>query len=342
MMTPVGLTAAETAASVRAGTARFCPIDARDKQFDPFTIAEVPPDALPPLAEAADVTGLTARERRLLRLATMPLREAASPLVGLSEKPGLCLALPETETAIPLDRQAFAGRLDRQVPGLFNPASVDASHVGRAGGLIAVGQAVLTIHGGADFMLAGGVDTYCDLYVLATLDRDERIKSDANRDGFIPGEGAAFLLLASARAAAARGLPALARLSPAALGFEPGHLESSEPYRGDGLAAALGQLVSGGMVESPVGEIYSSINGESHWSKEWGVGYLRNRAAFSPEYRMQHPAESFGDVGAACGPLMVGLAALGMRGRYRQSPALVYGSSDRGPRAAVVVSTPHH
>jgi 3-oxoacyl-[acyl-carrier-protein] synthase-1 len=56
---------------------------------------------------------------------------------------------------------------------------------------------------------------------------------------------------------------------------------------------------------------------------------------------MHHPAESFGDVGAASGPLMVGLAALGFGARYRQSPALVYASSDRGHRAAIVVSAAH-
>ena len=47
---------------------------------------------------------------------------------------------------------------------------------------------------------------------------------------------------------------------------------------------------------------------------------------------MQHPADCVGDVGSAAGPLMVGLAALGMRGGYHRSPALVYSSSDRGGR----------
>jgi 3-oxoacyl-[acyl-carrier-protein] synthase-1 len=66
---------------------------------------------------------------------------------------------------------------------------------------------------------------------------------------------------------------------------------------------------------------------------------MRNRDAFLPVYRMHHPADSFGDTGAASGTLMVGLAAVGIRNRYRRSPALVYGSSDRGPRAALVVAT---
>jgi 3-oxoacyl-[acyl-carrier-protein] synthase I len=79
------------------------------------------------------------------------------------------------------------------------------------------------------------------------------------------------------------------------------------------------------------------MNGESHWAKEWGIGFLRNRAAFSERHGLHHPADSLGDTGAACGPILVGLAALGIRDRYRRTPCLVYGSSDRGPRAALAV-----
>jgi 3-oxoacyl-[acyl-carrier-protein] synthase-1 len=57
---------------------------------------------------------------------------------------------------------------------------------------------------------------------------------------------------------------------------------------------------------------------------------------------MHHPADSFGDTGAACGPILVGLAALGIKAGYRRAPALVYGSSDRGLRAATIVSAALH
>ena len=50
MMTAVGLTAVETAASVRATTMRFTESAFRDHRSDPITLAEVPDDGLPPLA----------------------------------------------------------------------------------------------------------------------------------------------------------------------------------------------------------------------------------------------------------------------------------------------------
>jgi 3-oxoacyl-[acyl-carrier-protein] synthase-1 len=341
MLTPIGLTAKETAASARAGTARFTPTEMRDRRFDKFTLAQVPEDGLPPLADAlARETGPTLREHRLIRLGAMPLRECLSGLSASGITPPLCVALPEMATKRPIQPARFLDRFAVQVEGAFDPARSDASHSGRAGGLVALAQAASAIQQGvADFVIAGGVDTHRDPYVLGTLDLEGRVKSLLHNDAFVPGEAAAFVLLAGARAAAAHRLPLIARLSPVALGFEPGHLYSPEPYRGEGLAATVAQLVDGGVVEAPIAEVYSSMNGESHWAKEWGVTYLRNRAAFKPTHGTHHPADCYGDPGAASAPLLLGLAALGIDARYRAAPALVYASSDRGQRAAVLVNT---
>jgi 3-oxoacyl-[acyl-carrier-protein] synthase-1 len=127
-------------------------------------------------------------------------------------------------------------------------------------------------------------------------------------------------------------------VGPVALGEEPGHLGSSTPFRGDGLAATVRSLVTLAALEQPVGEVYSSMNGESHWSKEWGVAFLRNRAAFDPDHGMRHPSDCYGDVGAATGPMLVGLAADGLSRGYRRGSIMVYASSDSAPRAATIVT----
>ncbi len=339
MVTAVGLSAAETAASVRAGTARFAETRILDKRFLPFVLAEVPEDGLPELAEELAKKSLTAREARMIRLAAAALGECLKSLPAGEPPPGLSLALPENETTRPLDHRAFLDCLGRQTKWRFDPKWSDASHRGRAGGLAAIGQASELIRmGRAKFTLAGGADTYRDLHILGTLDVEKRVKSAANLDGFIPGEGAAFLLLADRGAASEAGLAPWGAVSIVTQSVEPGHLNSEEPYRGDGLAQAVQQLAQSGSLASPIKEVYSSMNGENHWAKEWGVARLRSKARFSAEHGMHHPADCYGDTGAACGPLMAGLAALGVRGGYRGSPCLVYGSSDAGPRAAIVVS----
>ncbi len=339
MITAVGLSAAETAASVRSGTARFAGTSIRDKQFEPFVLAEVPEDGLPELTEELAKEVLTAREARMLRLATAALGECLKSLPAGEPPPGLSIALPETETTRPLEHQVFLKRLGQQTSGRFDPKWSDASHRGRAGGLAAIGQASEPIRmGRAKFMLAGGVDTYRDLYVLGTLDMKRRVKSAANLDGFIPGEGAAFLLLADRSAASGAGLAPWGTVSVVTQTMEPGHLYSEEPYRGDGLAQAVQQLAPSGALLGPIQEVYSSMNGENHWAKEWGVARIRSNGTFSTEHGMHHPADCYGDTGAACGPLMAGLAALGIKEGYRGAPALVYASSDHGQRAALSVS----
>jgi 3-oxoacyl-[acyl-carrier-protein] synthase-1 len=341
MLTAVGLSAPETAASVRTATMRFAETSIRDHRFEPFTLAEVPEEGLSPLVESvASTTGLTSREMRILRLAPAALLECLVPLRDIPDRPGLVLALPETSTTSPIESDSLLRLLERQTGGAFDVSRSDASAVGRAGGLVAIQRAADEIRAHrARFMVAGGVDSYRDLYVLGTMDMEKRVKSSAHLDGFIPGEGAAFLLLTSEANASRSGLTPLARLSSLALGFEGGHLYSEAPYRGDGLAGTIQTLTSTADADWPFREIYSSMNGENHWAKEWAVSFLRNRAAFDDDHGMQHPADCFGDTGAACGPLMVGLAALGMVGGYRQSPALVYGSSDFGARAALSVSS---
>ena len=340
MMTAVGLTAPETAASVRAATMRFVETPIRDSQFEPFTLAEVPDDGLPPLVDAvAGEHTLTDRERRMLRLGALPLLEAVASLPTGERSPGLALALPEMQPGRRLDGARFLSFFARQIESRFDLTRSFAVDEGRAGALVAIARAAQVIRGGqASVMLAGAIDTYRDLFVLGTLDAEQRVKSQRNHDGFIPGEGAAFLLLASAELVARAGIPPLGRLTRVALDEEPGHLYSDTTYRGEGLARTFAQLLSSGDVGAPVAEVFSSMNGESHWAKEWGVGYIRNRSGFLEDVTIQHPADCYGDTGSASGPLLVGLAALGMRDGYRRSPSLVYCSSDRGPRAALAIS----
>jgi 3-oxoacyl-[acyl-carrier-protein] synthase-1 len=337
MMTAVGLSPAETLASVRAGTARFVTSDFRDHLFEPMTVAEVPPDALPPLVDTLAREPLPAREARMLRLATTPLQQAATSAAHAPPRLPLYLALPETETRIPLDKQQFLNRLAAQTPAIDLPKSL-AEFSGRAGSLAAIGSAARAIADGqVPFALAGGVDSFLDPFLLATLDMESRLKSASHLDGFIPGEGAAFLLLAARSAAEGIRARPLAKLSPVAQAMEPGHLYSKEPYRGEGLSQALAQLFVAAPPPSPIAAVYSGMNGESHWGKEWSIAFLRNRKFITPAARLHHPADCYGDIGAAAGPLLVAQAAHGISSGYRPDPALIICSNDHAPRSALQV-----
>jgi 3-oxoacyl-[acyl-carrier-protein] synthase-1 len=338
MMTSVGLTAPETAGSIRASIARYGESRFTDPQFDPYVLAEVPDGALPRM-DAAERVNRAPRDLRLLRLGIRPLLEALAALPKDAEPPPLALALPELR-ANPADSHRFLETLSRHVHGRFDVVLSTALDHGRAGALRAIDRAADAVRSGrVKFAIAGAIDTYRDEEILAALERDERVKTATRLDGFIPGEGAAFVLLANEAHARKASIRPLAALTRVALADEPGHLYSDVPYRGDGLAGALTALLASGEVSAPIADVLSSMNGESHWAKEWGVAFVRNRAAFRDGHGMHHPADCFGETGAACGPLLIGLAAFGIRDGYCKSPCLVYCSSDRGPRAALAVTT---
>jgi 3-oxoacyl-[acyl-carrier-protein] synthase-1 len=190
----------------------------------------------------------------------------------------------------------------------------------------------------AEYVLLGGVDSLIDLYVLGTLDMQGRIRNEINSDGFSPGEGAAFLLLTRTDHAAKKNLQPLAQILGCGMGHESGHIYAEEPYLGEGLAGTFSALISEANPSSAIGSVYSSFNGERYWGKEFGVARLRNSAAFLPDHQMEHPAECFGDLGAAHGAMLAALAIHGVQKHYRHSPCLVYASSDYGERGAVLLA----
>jgi 3-oxoacyl-[acyl-carrier-protein] synthase-1 len=337
-VSPIGLSLGETAASARARLARLREIEWRDRRFQPFIVGAVPDAGLPELDLELSAQHLQYRESRMLRLAHVALEQALKPLAGYEAAIPLLLALPEHHTTKPIDPKTFLSRLAKQTKATFDlPRSIAAPN-GRAAGLMAFRRATVLLEANeAEFVLVGGVDSLIDLYVLGTLDMQGRIRNEVNSDGFRPGEGAAFLMLTLASTAAKKGLQPLAQVLGSSMGQEAGHIYAQEPYLGEGLAATFAGLFAESPPPMPIGCVFSSFNGEHYWGKEFGVAWLRNSAAFVPDHQMEHPAECFGDLGAAHGIMIVALAVHGLFKHYRQSPCLVYASSDYGGRAALLL-----
>ncbi len=322
MRTPVGVDAIETSSSVRAGVARFGECAWLDAGRQAMVVAKVEDGAQEEIAQR-HALGSSACERRLLRLASGPLRELRH--AAGSRRPRAFIAIP--------DRLGDAPTLLTELCGILGPVGGFVPvREGRAGGLSAVAAAARAIRNGeAELAIAGGVDSYIDLRTLAELDRERRLRSDANRDGFIPGEAAAFLLLGMRGA----GTP-LALLGADGIGHEPGHLGSPEPYRGDGLSGTLARLFEASPA-TRVRESWSTMNGESHWAKEWGIAGIRHRQRFVDGHALHHPADCLGDTGAASGAVIAGLAALRLSRRPDIGTMLLLASADHGPRTALLM-----
>jgi len=339
LLTPVGLSARETAASTRSRTARLTSIEWRDGRFRRFTVGIVPEDGLPPLRSELEKLPLTCREHRMLRLAQPALEEALEALPPSAGPVPIFLGLPELHTRIPIANVQFLARLAQQSGAPANlPASL-AFAQGRASALLALEQARDCLSAGRTaFAVVGGVDSQVDHYILGTLDMQHRVRNEVNPDGFAPGEGAGFLLLTSREQAQRRRLPILGAVLGIAKAKEEGHLDSEVPYKGEGLAAAFAALFATVPDAPKVGCVFASFNGEHYWAKEFGVAMLRNRGRFLEDHKMEHPAECFGDLGAAHGAVMLGLAALALRRACTGTCTMVYSSSDRGDRAVALLN----
>jgi 3-oxoacyl-[acyl-carrier-protein] synthase-1 len=336
MITAVGLSAAETAGAVRAGIVGVRATPFLDLRDEPILMGVVPDDHLPDLAdELGERHTLGERQARTLALGGAALAEALASVPGLARVP-LLLAVPDDEDAPPpadmLAQLAFQARADLDLARSRTFAG------DRAGGMIALAHALAELGaqpGGA--IVVGGADSFLDMLLLHDLDEEGRLKAAGVYDGFRPGEGAAFVVLGAPGLAARRGLHALARIESAAVAVEVGHRHSDLPYRGDGLAAAVAAAIGAAGVTAPIRTVYAGLNGEHLGAKEWGVASLRHADRFAPGVEIHHPVECLGDVGAALGPALIALAAIGIQRGYRGSPCLVWCSSDREPRGAAVL-----
>lgn len=338
LVTPIGLSLDETAASARARVARLHEIDWYDRRFEPFIVGTVPDEGLPPLDDDLMKEPLQYRESRMLRLAHAALEQALTPLPQDAGPVAVLLGLPEHHTTQEIDGRRFLARLATQSKAALDLKRSVAAPRGRAAGVMALKQAVTRLErGDCEFVIVGGVDSLVDLYVLGTLDLQGRVRGETVSDGFSPSEGAAFLLLTSDAKAKKHSLTVLARVTGASLGKEAGHFYAEEPYMGDGLAGAFTDLLESTKPAAPIGCVYASFNGERYWAREFGTARIRNAKHFADDLQMEHPAECFGDLGAASGPALAAIAAHGVANGYRRTPCLAYASSDYGDRAALLL-----
>ena len=323
-------------ASARAGIAKIASSHVMDRNFEPISMGLVPEDVLPPLNEEIDKLPLPSRARRMLRLATPSLQAVAKDLDGpVPIFIGLPALTPKEApwiVHVPAYLQKLANvRIDLQ-------HSAIVPH-GRAAGLMALELAMNALQSDpSGTVIVGGVDTFLDLRLLAALDHEQRILGPRVMDGFIPGEGAAFLVLSGNSA----GRVPRVVVNAVASAMDEGHRYGTAPAKGEGLANAMTQLRQrAGQLSGPIGTTFAGFNGENFDAKMWGVARLRHNDFFSPVMLIEHPADKYGDDGAATGAILLALAAESLSNGTRQGPALVWAASDREPRACAVVSVAH-
>jgi 3-oxoacyl-[acyl-carrier-protein] synthase-1 len=308
-----------------------------DADLEPIPMGLVPEEALDPDDAELHSLGLPSRARRMLRLAAPTLRALPS---SIGQQPlVLYLGLPELTATDAAWGDQFTEYLAARTGLTLDQGASRTFPLGRAAVLVALESALVAMAADPSLsILVGGVDTFFDLRLLATLGTEGRVLGPRVMDGFVPGEGAAFLLLSGL--AANEPVSSSAVIRGAASTTDPGHRYGTAPARGEGLAETL-QLLRD-RISSPIGPVgvtFGSLNGESFDAKLWGVARLRHNDLFSPRMVLEHPANCFGDTGAGAGAILMALAATAVAAGHRAGPALIWAASDHAMRGCAVFSS---
>lgn len=334
MVTPVGINTAMTAAAVRAGVSAYEASSNFTQLAEPITMTRIPPEVFTSIDIVIDEGSYN---NHIIKMAILALREAVATQTIKKPIP-LILAMPEDHPDNTyIEPEVLIENLVNQKDLPLHADLVRTIPAGRAAGIQGLELAFHFLnHQRVDFVLLGGSDSYWVYPRLGELDLAGRLLAPNNMDGFAAGEGAGFLLLTLHPQRALVKNNSIVALYQPGNSQELGHLYSDEPYRGDGLDQAFKQALND-YTGNSIRAIYSSMNGEQYWAKEYGVAYIRNKEKFHDQVKVEHPSDCFGDLGAACAPVLMGLAAENLWKQPGQATNLIYSSSDSAARGAVRV-----
>jgi 3-oxoacyl-[acyl-carrier-protein] synthase I len=282
---------------------------------------------------------------RLLLLAGPAIDETLAPLVDRLRllKVPLTLLL-----GLPAERPGFTASMGSEVFSRL-AARVDADIpldggkpllLGHVAGLVAVEEGCRLIREGrCEACLAGGVESYIDRVTIEWIDWTGQLHAPSNPWGFTPGEAAGFCLLVSPQLAARLELEALVTVVAVATVQEQQLRRDHAVCLGEGLTDSFRRSLAGlPSAETKVTRLICDHNGQPHRGEEYAFAALRVHGRLQDPSDLFTPARSWGDVGAASGPLFAMLAASQRNSRRTGGPySLIWTSAMVAERTSALL-----
>jgi 3-oxoacyl-[acyl-carrier-protein] synthase-1 len=286
-------------------------------------------------------------------IAPQPLHEALwdaalHDLVALRARSrgalGVYLATPHPERP-GVSPEPYAEFIEQTEERLGLPAPVQLiEHVthDHAAGIGALARAALQlIERRVDVALVVGIDSLLHSTYVEAMAGQGVLKLPDRAHGLFPGEGAAALILERASDAAARGAPVRARLGALALDTEATPLGERYPIRGEAGSRVVAAVLEAEARPTDIHRVLIDMTGERWRAIEWSLIETRCLGELPPGWQIWHPADCFGDLGAATGLVHAGLAVRAFaRGYAGPGGVLLYAASPRGQRAAATLWPP--
>jgi 3-oxoacyl-[acyl-carrier-protein] synthase-1 len=327
MACPVGLSAPAACAAKRAGISAFASLPYRDSTRNPIVGAAV-----------MQLDWAMEPEKRLVALLIKAVAEVLSSQEGMRWElvPLLmCLADPGRPGGAADRYQAVLEHLQSALEIRFHPSKSNIFAFGHAAGFMALHSARVLLESGVPACVVCGVDSFVNAETLSWLGQHQRLKTRFNRDGVIPGEAAAAVLIQPKPSART-----LVEVTGLGIATEETPILSRDPQLGHGLAAAARDALA--EARSGYHEMdlrLSDVTGELYGFKELALveGRLM-RIRRDVEQPIWHWAEAIGDTGAAAGIAQLVLIDEAFRKGYAPGDrAICLTSSVPGGRAVAVI-----
>ncbi|MFL0799238.1 MAG: hypothetical protein K6L80_02205 [Agarilytica sp.] len=236
------------------------------------------------------------------------------------------------------------GTISDVLSELDAPIKQDAIYpvnLGRASGIYALQHAYdLMNQKGFDYVVLGSAESPFTNEWLASLDERGRLKADGVADGFAPGEGAGFVVLARTPELASACTSDPENSTPIYLNLpgvaqSPSHWGNETAHKGEALHQAM--VAAFDHVDPQAKKcdaVVSSLNGELFGMKEHRVALARLTDEIG-DAELFHPFEYVGDLGAFSGILLLAQSAHLINSAGFNN-IMIYSSSDNPWRSAVV------
>ena len=325
LVTSVGLSAAASCSAFRA------------KITNPFETRFIDSGGAWIMAHQVELERPWPGLNKLAKMAALAIGEALAGLdKGQWHRLPLLLCVAEAERP-----GRMTGLDDRLLPLIqselgvsFAPSSALVPQ-GRVSVAVALAQArALLASSDIPGLLIVGADSLLSWPTLSHYEREDRLLTESNSDGFMPGEGAGALWVG----AGGRGLP-LMWCTGIGFGREPAHIDSGEPLRADGLTHAIkASLDDAGRQLHELDFRITDNSGEQYYFKEAALAISRTLRQRKEAFDIWHPAECTGETGAASGVAVIATADDACRKGYSPGPhVLSHWANDAGQRAAVTL-----
>lgn len=321
----VGYTAQAASCALRAGMDHFQESEFITSDGQPIRVARLPDDKN--WGAKRQSQWITHAVRDCLAQAG-PLKDAQQTLLILSaepERPGI------------QERQAVEAALmsSQILPITLRPQQSQVWHLGRAGLPLLLAHAHALLQAGkAQQVLLVGFDSYLNPNTINHYLQSDRLLIPGNRDGFIPGEAAAAVLLEIAKPQ----VPGL-HITGWGEGVEDGRPDGSVPSRSLGMTKALRAAFAHAQVDcNDLAFRVSDQNGEGFFVSDAVNAITRVAVDGGTVPMVLTTADCVGEVGAATGPLMIAwLSLLMSRADGPGRCGIVHLANDSGQRGAIVL-----